>query len=147
MNGMTLIVKTTTRLVIGFIIGFGAVTVVYGHLTPGGGFAGGVMLACALILIVLAHGKNRALEIVHNPVVWDFLGSFGIVVYGLFMIGFINDFTIGQWLGRGTPLRIISGGTVLWSNILIGVKVMAILFAVFLELAMFRPGIEEIKEQ
>jgi multicomponent Na+:H+ antiporter subunit B len=143
---MTLIVKTTTRLVLVFITVFSSLTVAYGHLTPGGGFAGGVMLACALILIVLSYGRHRALAIVRNPEIWVFAGSAGIVVYGLILIGFVGGFTIGKWLGIGTPIKLLSGGTVLYSNILIGINVMAILFAVFLELAAFRPRDTEIKE-
>ena len=45
-KGMTSIVKTVVRFTMGIIIIFGAYIVIYGHLTPGGGFAGGVILAC-----------------------------------------------------------------------------------------------------
>ena len=62
MNGMTLIVKTITRLVLGFIVILSASTILYGHITPGGGFAGGVMIACGFILLVLAFGKNTVLD-------------------------------------------------------------------------------------
>ena len=34
MNGMTIIVKTITRLLIGFIIVFSASIILYGHITP-----------------------------------------------------------------------------------------------------------------
>ena len=60
MTGMTLIVKTITDFVAAFIVVFGAYIVLYGHLTPGGGFAGGVIIACAFILVLLAHGKEKA---------------------------------------------------------------------------------------
>ena len=53
MNGMTLIVKQVTKLVIGFILVYSCAVVLYGHLSPGGGFVGGVMLACGFILLVL----------------------------------------------------------------------------------------------
>ncbi len=38
--GMTLIVKTITRLTVGLILLFGIYIVLHGHLSPGGGFAG-----------------------------------------------------------------------------------------------------------
>ena len=60
MTGMTLIVKTITRLLFGFIILYGVSIVLYGHLTPGGGFAGGVILACGFILLVLSFGRDAA---------------------------------------------------------------------------------------
>ena len=62
MEGMTFIVKSITRLLVAIIFLFGIYITVYGHLTPGGGFAGGIMLACGLILITLAFGKNTALK-------------------------------------------------------------------------------------
>ena len=57
MKGMSLIVKSVTRLVTAFIVIFGVYLVLYGHLTPGGGFPGGVVLACALILVTLSFGR------------------------------------------------------------------------------------------
>ncbi len=42
------------------ILVFGVYTVLYGHLGPGGGFAGGVMIATGLGLGTLAYGETRA---------------------------------------------------------------------------------------
>ena len=56
-SGMSLIVKNITRLTIGILFLFGIYVVLHGHLTPGGGFAGGVILALVYILSVLAFGK------------------------------------------------------------------------------------------
>ncbi len=53
-EGMSLIVKTVNRWLKGFILLFGIYLVLYGHLTPGGGFPGGVVIACAFMLITLA---------------------------------------------------------------------------------------------
>ncbi|MCE5251150.1 hypothetical protein LLG96_13115 [bacterium] len=138
MNGMTLIVKTITRLVLGFIIVFAANIVLYGHITPGGGFAGGVMLACAIILLILAFGKKTALDIVGEKALsaWDSIGALGFLSIAL--IGFSGGFFFTNFIMRGTPLRLISGGTVMWSNIAIGIKVSACLVAVFIALVMFR---------
>jgi len=38
-EGMSLIVRTIARWVVGFIFLYGIYTLVYGHLSPGGGFA------------------------------------------------------------------------------------------------------------
>jgi len=138
MNGMTLIVKTITRLVLGFIIIYSGSIILYGHLTPGGGFAGGVMLACAFILIVLAMGKNAALDIVteNKLSAWDCIGALAFLVIALLGLVLGDFFT--NFIVRGTPLRLISGGTIMWSNIAIGIKVSASLFAVFMALACLR---------
>jgi len=138
MNGMTLIVKTITRLILGFIIVFAASIVFYGHITPGGGFAGGVMLACVFILLVLAFGKDTALHIIGEKALsaWDCIGALGFM--GIALFGFTQGVFFKDFLTSGTPLRLISGGTIMWSNIAIGVKVSASLFAVFVALALFR---------
>lgn len=58
MKGMTLIVKKTTQLIAGIIFLYGIYIILHGHLTPGGGFAGGVILAGSFILLILAFGSD-----------------------------------------------------------------------------------------
>jgi len=53
-SGLSLIVKTVTRLTSPMIIAVGASIALHGHLTPGGGFQGGATIAVApMILIVV----------------------------------------------------------------------------------------------
>ena len=59
---MSLIVKTITRLTVGLIFLFGVYIVLHGHVTPGGGFAGGVIIALSFIHLMLAFGKDTALK-------------------------------------------------------------------------------------
>jgi len=56
-TGMTSIAKNVARLVSGFIVVFGVYVALTGHLSPGGGFAGGVVLASAAVLLVVAFGR------------------------------------------------------------------------------------------
>ena len=58
MKGMTIIVKTVSSWVKVLIVLFGIYIILFGHLTPGGGFAGGVILASSYVLIMLAFGKE-----------------------------------------------------------------------------------------
>lgn len=143
MNGMSLIVKTITRFLFGFIIVFGASIVLYGHITPGGGFAGGVMLACAFILLMLAFGKKTALDVISlNALsVWDCIGALGFLAIAV--IGYYNGFFFTNFIIKGTPLRLFSGGTLLWCNIAVGIKVFACLFAVFTAFAVLRINKEQ----
>lgn len=138
MNGMSLIVKTTTRLLFGFIIIFGVSIVLYGHITPGGGFAGGVMLACAFALLVLAFGKKIVLDIISEKTIseWECIGALGFLLIAI--LGFFGGPFFLNIISRGTPFRLISGGTIIWSNIAIGIKVSTGLFAVFVALVVFR---------
>ena len=59
-KGMTLIVKTITRYTVWLIALYGIYIILHGHLTPGGGFAGGVIIALALLNIMLAYGSSPA---------------------------------------------------------------------------------------
>ena len=57
MKGMSSIVKKITQIIAPLIFMFGLYVIIHGHLTPGGGFAGGVVLAGAFILQILANGE------------------------------------------------------------------------------------------
>jgi multicomponent Na+:H+ antiporter subunit B len=56
--GMSVIVKTVAKWLQGLMLLFAAYVVLSGHLTPGGGFAGGVIIACVFILMTLSHGEK-----------------------------------------------------------------------------------------
>jgi multicomponent Na+:H+ antiporter subunit B len=65
-RGMTLIVKTVTRLTLGFILLYGIYIALTGHVSPGGGFVGGVIVALSFVHIMLAFGKEVALKRLHS---------------------------------------------------------------------------------
>ena len=59
---MTVITRTIGRMIGGLMVIFGAYLLMQGERTPGGGFAGGIILASVYILIILVYGKERALK-------------------------------------------------------------------------------------
>ena len=61
-KGMSIIVKTVTKLTLAFILIYGIYIGSTGHISPGGGFTGGVILALAFVHIMLAFGKEAALR-------------------------------------------------------------------------------------
>ena len=63
---MTLIVKTVTRITLGFIILYGIYIASNGDVAPGGGFVGGVIIALSFVHIMLAFGKDVALRRLHS---------------------------------------------------------------------------------
>lgn len=135
-EGMTLIVKTVTRITVWMIILYGFYIILHGHLTPGGGFGGGVILALALLNVMLAYGRNytqkwlniHLLERVESSsaLLFVLVGLLGILVSG----GFLANF-----LSKGTLFHIISAGTIPILNIIIGFKVSMSLFLVVWVLA------------
>jgi multisubunit Na+/H+ antiporter MnhB subunit len=149
MKGMTIIVKTVGSWVKVLIFLFGIYIVLFGHLTPGGGFAGGVILACSYVLLLLAFGrefteKNLSLGAASKI---DCAGALLFIAVALagFLYGsasFFYNFIQQQFLaGKDTTLRLVSAGIIPLENIAIGLKVGASLFLVVLLLSVFRPEI------
>jgi len=138
-SGMTLIVKQVTKLVVGFILLYSVYLILFGHLSPGGGFVGGVTMACGFILLVLAFGKDvfhKHIFSEYSIKVWDCLGALAfllIALLGLTGGAFFKNFLVGEEAG----FTLGSAGTILWSNIAIGIKVGACLLGVFLALSIF----------
>ena len=137
-HGMTLIVKTITRLLAGFILLYGLYVVIYGHLSPGGGFAGGVVLGCGLILVVLAFGRRFVVQFVseRGAGLWDSAGALAFL--GIAVLGYLAGQFFQNFLHPGEPFQLFSGGTIPLSNVAIGIKVSACLFVVFVVLAAFK---------
>ena len=48
-KGMTIIVKTITRFTVWLIFLYGLYIIIHGHLSPGGGFAGGVIISLSFL--------------------------------------------------------------------------------------------------
>jgi multicomponent Na+:H+ antiporter subunit B len=142
MKGMTVIVKTVSGWVKILIFLFGINIVLFGHLTPGGGFAGGVILASSYVLLMLAFGRQFVEKNLPIPLAskLDCVGAFmfalvailGIVFGGSFFVNFLYQ----KYL-PGKALNLISAGTIPLSNIAIGLKVGASLFLVIFALSVF----------
>jgi multicomponent Na+:H+ antiporter subunit B len=136
--GMSVIVKTITRLVASFILLFGIYIVLYGHVTPGGGFAGGVIVACSLILMLLAFGKRFVLGLISEraATLWDCVGALAFLL--LAVAGYFGGTFFLNLFSKGQPFHLFSAGIIPLCNVAIGVKVGACLFGVFFALAAFR---------
>jgi len=138
-QGMTRIVKTIAKFVMPPVVLFGIYMMLHGHLTPGGGFPGGVIVSSAFILLVLAFGKEVVFQKLRVSTA-SILESVGALIFlSLAVLGMV----IGGWffinfLPKGYPLKIISAGFIPFANIGIGLKVTGGIFAVFLTLVMFR---------
>jgi len=52
------IVKTVSRTIIPFIFLFGVYMIFFGHISPGGGFQGGVIVSMGIILAIVAYGED-----------------------------------------------------------------------------------------
>jgi multicomponent Na+:H+ antiporter subunit B len=135
---MSIIVKTIARVLFGLIILYGAYIVSHGHLTPGGGFAGGVMLTSAFVLLILAFGldetRRKMSENLNNFLEGcGILAFLGIALFGLIFAGFFFK----NFLPKGQAGQLFSAGIILPCNIAIAIKVCAGLLAIFIALVIF----------
>ncbi|OYD16613.1 hypothetical protein CH333_02940 [candidate division WOR-3 bacterium JGI_Cruoil_03_44_89] len=135
---MSEIVKTVSRIFAPLIIVFGIYVTLHGHLTPGGGFAGGLIIAGAVVLLVLAYGGEREklegekkstsrLESSGILLFW-LVAVLGLVVGGIF---FLNI------MGKGLPFTIFSAGIIPVCNIAIAVEVGGAISTILLALVLF----------
>jgi multisubunit Na+/H+ antiporter MnhB subunit len=140
MKGMTIIVKKTTQLIAGMIFLYGIYVIVHGHLTPGGGFAGGVILAGSLILVTLSYGSDF-LKLVKEEMGTTIIESIATITVILiatagFLFGtkvFFNNF-----LPKGIVGELVSAGVLPLYNIFVGTEVAASIFIIFLSLIIFK---------
>ncbi len=137
MKGMSLIVRTISRLIVAPILLFGIYIVLHGHLTPGGGFPGGVIIAAGIALLVLAYGLEATTKKItyDGTKILDSLGAFLFVAIAFVGIAIGHYFFAPYWgLIGGTPAQWVSAGAIPYYNIAIGIKVAGALAAMFLGL-------------
>lgn len=125
-EGMSLIVKTLTRSLFPIMVLFGAYVILHGHVTPGGGFPGGVIVATGVVMMLLAYGADKAKQIVNvnQTTILESLGALTLAVLGLLGIVMVGQFLEGV-LGVGFLGTIFSGSNLAILNIGVGVKVAA----------------------
>lgn len=124
------ILKEISKIVIPFIQIFGVYVIFHGHLSPGGGFAGGTIIGASFILYRIVFGVEDAEKLLKYKILITILCS-SIMLYG-FLKGysFING---GSHLNMPQPPlgiagNILSGGFLLPLNILVGTIVAIVIY-------------------
>jgi len=130
-----LIVKTITIIITPFIQLYGVFVILHGHLSPGGGFAGGAIIGASIILFTLAFGIEESKKLIPHSVtakiesggiLWFILlGLVGVLVGGSFLGNKVAGFPLGQ-LGS-----VLSGGLITLATIGIGLKVASTMVTLF----------------
>ncbi|RLF79981.1 sodium:proton antiporter [Thermococci archaeon] len=159
MSGMSRIVKTMSNIIFPFVMIFGLYVIAHGHLTPGGGFQGGAVVASACAMILVAYGsvwtmkkiKEKQLSILES------LGAIGFI--GLAFLGlvfadkiFFDNFIMGP-NGIGIIFNksaeglsnINTAGVLPLMNFAVGLKVIAGLFAIVLVMAYATVKVKEVE--
>lgn len=116
----SLILHTGCRFLFPLILLVGAYVFIHGHLTPGGGFQGGVVVASAFLLIYLGCRERRIsgpdTKVVESlaGLIFVVVGLLGLAIGGYFLLNF---------LPKGISGRLFSAGVISVIYIAIGLKV------------------------
>lgn len=114
------ILRQGARIVFGIIVVFGVYMMTHGHLTPGGGFPGGAVIAAGILLLYIADDTFR-IRLQAMKVSESLAGSMYVIV-GLLGIVLARHF-LRNFLPTGIIGDLISGGIIPVVYILIGLKV------------------------
>jgi len=145
MHGMTPIVKKVTQLVSGIIFLYGIYIITHGHLTPGGGFAGGAIIAGAFILLVLAYGSKllKLQKIEAGSSVVESMGILSFILLAAFALFIGTKVFFTNYLPKGKIGELISAGVIPLYNIAVGIEVAAAIFTIFLALLIYKEEISK----
>ncbi|MEA3499487.1 MAG: hydrogen gas-evolving membrane-bound hydrogenase subunit E [Candidatus Marinimicrobia bacterium] len=118
----SLILFTGCRFLFPPILLFGAYIFIHGHLTPGGGFQGGAIIASAFVLMYLGcHDKKKINET--GSIISESLGGLVFVVIGLIGLAVGAHYFLNNFLPKGEFNTLLSAGIIPIIYIAIGFKV------------------------
>ena len=129
---MSIVVKTTVRLLFPLLLVYAAYIIANGHLGPGGGFQGGVIAASALFLLSIAFGYGK-ISYIYSELKLSVIENLAAVSYVLIgLVGVIagGAFLGNNWLPYGSVGELFSAGFMLPINIAIGAKVASGIFVI-----------------
>jgi len=125
--GSSKIMQSGARLLFAPIILLGAYVFIHGHLSPGGGFQGGVIIATGFLLMLMAYEDYK---VSHNVLMWT-ESLAGVTFAGIGIAGLVfgahyefleNFLSVG---GAHTLNDLFTGGVIPIVYIAVGFKVAA----------------------
>lgn len=127
-------VRAACAVFLGLTVMFALYVILHGHLTPGGGFQGGSILASAWALIYLAGGYRLYRRAGPQAVVeiFDAGGAGAYALIGLAALASGGVF-LQNWLPYGQFGSLLSAGTIDVINCAVGIEVTAAFILVFAE--------------
>jgi multicomponent Na+:H+ antiporter subunit B len=148
MSGMSRIVKTITSIAFPLVMIYGLYVIAHGHITPGGGFQGGAIVASGCAMILVAYGSVWTLGKIKekNLSIFESIGAISFILLAILGLGFgtvfFKNFLVGSDIIFGAiPLfgstisNINTAGVIPLMNFAVGLKVIAGLFGIVLIMA------------
>lgn len=113
--------ETGSSVIFPLIVIFGAYIFINGHLTPGGGFQGGAVIASGVLLVLLAN-KTKIISHRFMEVIESFSG-FTYVAIGVLGIILASGFLDNRIFALGEFGTLLSAGAIPLIYIFVGLKV------------------------
>lgn len=101
------ILKTGARILTPVLLILGIYVITHGHLTPGGGFQGGSMIASSVLLLILSNkeyvpeGKKFKMLEGLSGSIYILIGLAGMATTGYFLKNFVSTGTVGELFSAG----------------------------------------------
>lgn len=132
------VLRTAVLLLMPVSIMVGIYVMLFGHLSPGGGFSGGSILGGGVVLFARTFG-SKSVQQFFNEHIYHLVKVVCLMCYGLILIYYVftgsNGLDNHIWLG--IPGNIISSGIIMPINVLVGFEVACTIYAFY---ALFSKG-------
>jgi len=115
------IVETATELLLPMVVLFGIYVFLNGHLSPGGGFQGGAIIASGTMFLLLALPESHISRLM--VAITESLSGFSYVVIGVLGVIVAGGFLDNRIMGLGTYGTLFSAGAIPLIYTLVGLKV------------------------
>jgi len=116
----SLIVRRGSQFLFPLIMLLGGYIFLHGHLTPGGGFQGGAVIASAFLLMFLGNTKYRLSE--KAFAITESLAGMTFVIIGLIGLA-VGGYFLNNFLPKGSVYSLFSAGVIPIIYTAIGLKV------------------------
>lgn len=113
------VLSMAAGIVLPFVLLLGGYVIAHGHVSPGGGFPGGTIIALASLLLYVAYDDFRVVDVAKHleqatGAGYVVVGLIGLAVGGAFLMNFLPTGLLGS---------LFSAGVVPFVYVLIGLKV------------------------
>jgi multicomponent Na+:H+ antiporter subunit B len=115
------IVETATELLLPMVILFGVYVFMNGHLSPGGGFQGGAIIASGTMFLLLALPESHISRLM--IAITESLSGFSYVVIGVLGVTLAGGFLDNRFMDLGTYGELFSAGAIPLIYTFVGLKV------------------------
>jgi len=115
------IVETATALLLPMVILFGIYVFLNGHLSPGGGFQGGAIIASGTMFLLLALPESHISRMMIAVI--ESLSGFSYVIVGVLGVLLAGGFLDNRIMGLGTYGTLFSAGAIPLIYVFVGLKV------------------------